>query len=381
MLPFSPPLIGEEEIQEVVDTLRSGWLSTGPKAKLFEEEFADKVGAESALALNSCTAGLHLSLAALGIGPGDEVIVPSMTFCATANVVVHLGAVPVIVDVEPDTLNISPDSARDAMTERTKAIMPVHYAGHPADMDAIRKLAQERCVAIVEDAAHAVTAKHRGEFIGSGANPAAFSFYATKNLTTGEGGMLTGATDFIDRCRTLSLHGMSRDAYRRYDDGGSWQYEVTEPGYKCNMSDIQASIGIWQLRKIAGFQDRRREIVARYTAAFSSRPELQCPVERDTVESSWHLYVLRLNPDLLQIDRAQFIVELRERNIATSVHYIPLHMQPYYRDRFGLSPVDFPVATQAYENMLSLPLNVCMTDEDVDDVIAAVLEISSEFAQ
>lgn len=381
MLPFSPPLIGEEEIQEVVDTLRSGWLSTGPKVKLFEEEFADKVGSESALALNSCTAGLHLSLAALGIGPGDEVIVPSMTFCATANVVVHLGATPVIVDVEPDTLNISPDCARDGMTERTKAIMPVHYAGHPADMDAVRAIAADRGVAIVEDAAHAVTAKHRGEFVGSGANPAAFSFYATKNLTTGEGGMLTGPPDFIDRCRTLSLHGMSRDAYRRYDAGGSWYYEVTEPGYKCNMSDIQASIGIWQLRKIAAFQERRREIVARYTAAFSSRSELQCPIERDTVESAWHLYVLRLSPDLLQIDRAQFIEELRERNIATSVHYIPLHMQPYYRDRFGLSPSDFPVATQAYENMFSLPLNVCMTDEDVDDVIAAVLEISFEFAR
>src|SRR5438132_561210 len=259
-LPFSPPLVGEEEIREVVDTLRSDWITTGPKAKRFEQDFAAYVGAPGALALNSCTAGLHTALATLGIGPGDEVITTPMTFCASVNVIEHVGARPVLVDVEPDTLNIDPRQIAAAVTPRTRAILPVHYAGHPADLDGIEAVAHPHGLTVVEDAAHAIPARYKGRFIGSGTNPVAFSLYATKNLTTAEGGMLTGEGAFLDRARVLSLHGMSRDAWKRYDQGGSWRYEVLLPGFKYNMTDIQAAIGLCQLRKQDAFQRRRREI-------------------------------------------------------------------------------------------------------------------------
>src|SRR5213083_2657640 len=344
-LPFSRPVFGEEEIHEVVDTLRSSWITTGPKTGRFESEFAAYLQAPGALALNSCTAALHTALVTLGIGAGDEVITTPMTFSASVNVIEHVGARPVLVDVEPDTLNIDAGQVEAAITPRTRAILAVHYAGHPVDLDALRALASAHRLALVEDAAHALPARYKGRLIGGGYNAVAFSFYATKNLTTAEGGMLTGDPDFLERARVLSLHGMSRDAWKRYDQGGSWRYEVLAPGFKYNMTDIQAAIGLWQLRKQDAFQRRRREVVARYTAAFAAEESLEPPVARAEVEPAWHLYVLRLRPEALRIGRDRFIEELTARNIGTSVHFIPIHLHPYYRDKYGYAPDAFPSPT------------------------------------
>jgi len=378
-LPFSPPLIGEEEIAEVVDTLRSNWITTGPKTKRFETDFAAAVRAPGALALNSCTAALHTALVTLGIGPGDEVITTPTTFVSSVNVIEHVGARPVLADVTADTLNIDPERVEAAISPRTRAIIPVHYAGHPVDLDALATLAEARRLVLVEDAAHAIPATYRGRPVGSGANPVAFSFYATKNLTTGEGGMLTGDPDFLARARVVSLHGMSRDAWKRYDKGGSWFYEVVLPGFKYNMTDIQAALGLWQLRKLAHHQERRHAVVSQYHEGFADDPALERPVARRDVEHAWHLYVLRLRLDALRIDRDRFIAELAERNIGTSVHFIPIHLHPYYRDRYGYAPEHFPVAYENYRRMLSLPLNPRLADQDVADVIEAVRDVSRRF--
>ena len=374
-IPFSPPQIGEEEIAEVVDTLRSGWITTGPKTRAFEEEFRDYVHAPAALGLSSCTAALHLALDTLDVGPGDEVITTPLTFVATVNAIEHVGARPVLADVEPDTLNIDPAAVEAAVTPHTRALLPVHYAGHPVDLDALTAIAASSGLDIVEDAAHAAAARYKGKLIGECDNPVAFSFYATKNMTTAEGGMLTGTTDFIDRARVASLHGMSRDAWKRYGKGGSWFYEVVRPGFKYNMTDIQAAIGRCQLRRLGDFQKRRGEVVAAYHAAFAGCEALQTPVTRPDVETAWHLYVLRLNLDALTINRNQFIDEMSARNIGTSVHFIPIHIHPYYVDKYGFAPDDFPVTMSNYERMLSLPLNAGISDEDVARVIEAVLDI------
>jgi dTDP-4-amino-4,6-dideoxygalactose transaminase len=374
-LPFAPPLIGDEEIGEVVDALRSGWITTGPRTKRFEGDFARYLGASGALALNSCTAALHTALVTLGVGPGDEVITTPMTFAASVNVIEHVGARPVLVDVEPDTLNIDPARLERHLTSRTRAILPVHFAGHPVDLDPLCALAREHDLVVLEDAAHALPARYRGRRIGSGSNPTAFSFYATKNLTTGEGGMLTGDPEFLERARVISLHGMSRDAWKRYDKGGSWRYDVLLPGFKYNMPDIQAAIGLWQLRKLDDFAVRRRAVVAAYTQAFQDEPALEPPTARADVEHAWHLYVLRLRPELLQIGRDHFIEELTQRNIGTSVHFIPIHLHPYYLNKYGYRPDSFPVAYSNYLRMLSLPLNLRLGDADVGDVIDAVLDI------
>jgi dTDP-4-amino-4,6-dideoxygalactose transaminase len=374
-LPFAPPLVGQEEIDEVVDTLRSDWITTGPKTRRFETEFAAYLAAPGALALNSCTAGLHTALVTLGIGPGDEVITTPMTFAASVNVIEHTGARPVLVDVEPDTLNLDPRRLEAAVTSRTKAVLPVHYAGHPADLDAIREVASAHGLAVIEDAAHALPARYKGRLIGSGPNPVAFSFYATKNMTTGEGGMLTAEPALLDRARVVSLHGMSRDAWRRYDQGGSWHYDILLPGFKYNMTDIQAALGLRQLEKLASFQRRRRQVVAHYVGGLSDLDALELPVERPEVEHAWHLYVLRLRPKTLGIDRERFIRELAARQIGTSVHFIPIHLHPYYRDRYGYAPQTFPVAWKNYRRMLSLPLNPRLTDNDVADVIEAVRDV------
>ena len=374
-LPFAPPLVGQEEIDEVVDTLRSDWITTGPKTRRFETEFAAYVAAPGALALNSCTAGLHTALVTLGIGPGDEVITTPITFAASVNVIEHTGARPVLVDVVPDTLNLDPQGLAAAVTARTKAVLPVHYAGHPADLDAINDVARARGLAVIEDAAHALPARYKGRLIGSGPNPVAFSFYATKNLTTGEGGMLTADPALLDRARVVSLHGMSRDAWRRYDQGGSWHYDILLPGFKYNMTDIQAALGLRQLEKLASFQRRRRQVVARYAEGFADLDAVQLPVERPEVEHAWHLYVLRLRPKALRLDRDAFIRELAARHIGTSVHFIPIHLHPYYRDRYGYAPHSFPVAWSNYRRMLSLPLNPRLTDGDVTDVIEAVRDV------
>jgi dTDP-4-amino-4,6-dideoxygalactose transaminase len=378
-LSFAPPLIGEEEIAEVVDTLRSDWITTGPKVASFETEFAAAVLAPGALALNSCTAGLHTALAVRGIGAGDEVITTPLTFAATVNVIEHVGARPVLVDVEPDTLTIDATRIAAAITPRTRAIIPVHYAGHPADLDPIHALAEAHRLLVLEDAAHSLPAAYRGRRIGSGSNPVAFSFYATKNLTTAEGGMLTADPDFLARARILSLHGMSRDAAQRYEAGGHWAYDILAPGFKYNMTDIQGALGLCQLRKLARFQRRRREVVAAYQAAFAGEEALELPVERPWVEHAWHLYVLRLHLAALRIGRDRFIDELTARNIGTSVHFIPIHVHPYYRDRYGYSATDFPVAHDSFQRMISLPLNPRLSDEDVADVIGAVLDVVRTF--
>lgn len=380
-LSFSPPSIGEEEIAEVVDTLRSDWITRGPKTKRFEEEFARFVGAPGALGLNSWTSAGHTLLMAAGIGPGDEVITTPMTFCASVNIIEHVGAKPVLVDVEPDTLNIDPAQVAAAITPNTKMILPVHFAGHPANLDALNAIAQKNNLIVFEDAAHAIPAKYKGKLIGSHGNPVAYSFYATKNLTTAEGGMLVADPEILNKSRVISLHGMSRNAADRYSQGGSWFYEVEQPGFKYNMTDIQAALGLVQLRRLEELQVRRREVVDMYRTAFSGSAALELPVEHDDVEHAWHLYVLRLHPERLTIGRDQFIQELSARNIGTSVHFIPVHIHPYYRNKYGFVPEDFPVAFSNYERMLSLPMHPRLSDSDVKDVTEAVLEITEQFAR
>ncbi len=380
-LSFSLPLIGEEEIDEVVEALKSGWLTSGPRTKQFEQEFRNAVDAPAALALNSCTAGLHVALKVLNIGPGDEVITTPMTFAASVNVIEHVGATPILVDVEPDTLNLQPDAVERAITPHTKAIIAVHYAGHPAELHALRAIAEQYHLHLIEDAAHAVGASFDGQPIGSGSNLTAFSFYATKNLTTGEGGMLTGSAELLDRARIFSLHGMNREAWSRYSAGGKWAYDIVEPGFKYNMTDIQAALGLQQLRRFDRMQARRLEIVQTYNKAFGSHPAFLTPSTRDHVTNAWHLYVLRLRTSELTINRNQFIDEMTARNIGTSVHFIPIHMHSFYRDKYNFQPNDFPVAHTAFQNMLSLPLSPSMADQDVADVIDAVLDIRSRFAR
>jgi dTDP-4-amino-4,6-dideoxygalactose transaminase len=391
-LPFSPPSIGEEEIAEVVATLRSGWLSTGPRAHRFEQEFAQYVGAPTALAVNSGTAALHLALAALGVGPGDEVIVPTLTFASGAHVVEHVGARPLLVDVEPDTLNIDLAQveqilARGTGTGRVRAIMPTHLYGQSCDLDWLDAIAQKHKVDVIEDAAHALPSRWGNRTIGSvrlsgGGIPnglTAFSFYATKNLTTGEGGMLTGPQSLIDRARMLSLHGMTHDAHTRYAKGGTWEYDVVAPGFKYNLSDLQAAMGIHQLARLPEHHARRAAVAARYIRQLGQLPELQVPNPVGGSTHAWHLFVIRLNLDRLTIDRARFIEELRARNIGSSVHFIPLHSLTYHRQRYAYSDDDFPVASSEFKRLVSLPLYPALTDEDVDDVIHAVTAVITRF--
>jgi dTDP-4-amino-4,6-dideoxygalactose transaminase len=386
-LSFSPPDIGEEEIAEVVDTLRSDWITTGPKVKRFEGDFATYVGAEAALALNSCTAALHVALTVAGVGPGDIVVSTPMTFSSSIHVIEHTGARPLLVDVEPDTLNIDPARVEAALVESgksAKAILPVHLHGHPADMHPILESARRHGVAIVEDAAHSLPARYRGRLVGT-PDPAfpdvtdmvAYSFYATKNVTTGEGGMLTAAASDIERARMWALHGMSRDAHNRYGAGGSWRYDVEVAGFKYNMSDIQAALGIHQLRRLESMQERRHQIVACYQEALGPLDVIERPRARPDVDPAWHIYAIRLNLDRMKIGRAEFIERLAERNIGTSVHFIPVHLMSYYRGRYGYRPDDFPVANSQFERLVSLPLSPRMSDEDVADVIQAVTEVAS----
>lgn len=379
-LPYSPPSIGPEEIEEVVATLKTDWITTGPRTKQFEKQFGAYVGAPDAtsLMLNSCTAGLHVALVALGVGPGDEVIVPTLTFAATANVVEHVGAKPVLVDVQSDTLCIDPEAVRRAITPRTKVIIPVHYGGHPADLDPLFEIASEYGVEILEDAAHAAPTHYRGVMVGSRDNFASFSFYATKNLTTAEGGALTGHPELLGRARVIGLHGMSADGWKRFDKAGSWEYDIEMPGFKYNMTDLQSAIGMHQLEKLRGFHARRQEVVRAYSEAFSKHPGLEVPTERPDVSSAWHLYVLRIRPEVVGVSRNDFVDELKGRNIGFSVHYKPLHMMSFYANKYGYKPSDFPVAEDAYARMMSLPLHPRLTDGDVADVIEAVLEIAGQ---
>lgn len=377
-LPFALPEIGEEEIAEVVEALRSGWLTTGPKTARFEADFADLIGGGvQALAVNSATAGLHLALEAVGVSPGDEVITTTYTFTATAEVIRYLGAHPVLVDVDPHTLNLDPAQVERAITPRTKAIIPVHFAGLACAMDELLALAQRYNLRVIEDAAHALPTRYRGQLIGSLASDATvYSFYATKTITTGEGGMIvTRDAELARRCRTMRLHGISRDVFDRYSSTKpSWHYEVVAPGFKYNMSDLAAAVGLQQLKKAWRFQAQRQALAERYHAAFADLP-LQLPaLAPDDDLHAWHLYVIRLREDA-PLTREVFIQQMAERGIGCSVHFIPLHLHPYWRDTYQLTPASFPAAQTAYERAVSLPLYTRMTEADQQRVITAVREL------
>ncbi|GGY00238.1 DegT/DnrJ/EryC1/StrS family aminotransferase [Vogesella alkaliphila] len=378
-LPFALPDIGDDEINEVVDALRSGWVTTGPKTKQFEADFAAFIGdGVEAIAVNSATAGLHLALEAVGIKEGDEVIVPSYTFTATAEVVRYLGAHPVIVDVDPVTFNIRPDAIRAAITPKTRAIMPVHFAGLACDMDAIIAIAREHGLKVVEDAAHAMPTWYKGKLIGTlDSDVTVFSFYANKTMTTGEGGMVVSKNkDIIARCKVMRLHGISRDAFDRYTSKTpAWYYEVVAPGYKYNMPDTAAAMGIHQLRKINAFLAKRETLAARFDRELADLPLILPARPQDAGSNhAWHLYPVRLKPEA-GISRDDFIVRMAELGIGCSVHFIPLHRQPVWRDGYGLKREDFPVADAAFEAEVTLPLYTRMTDDDQTRVIAAVREV------
>ncbi len=375
-LPYALPEIGDEEIAEVVDALKSGWITTGPKAQRFERDFAAFLGDEGlhCVAVNSATAGLHLALEALGVGPGDEVITTTHTFTATAEVVRYLGADVVLVDIDPSTMNIAPAQVEAAITARTKAIVPVHYAGLAADMPALLALAQRHGLKVVEDAAHALPSTANGQLIGTLASDATvFSFYANKTITTGEGGMLvTRDAALAQRAKVMRLHGMNRDAFDRFTAKvPSWYYEVVAPGFKYNLTDIAAAMGIHQLKKAHAFARRRAAIAAAYSAAFRTLPVITAPHAPAGEQHAWHIYALRLLPSA-PVPRDAFIERLFEQGIGCSVHYIPLHLHPYWRERYALQPTMFPHSQRAYEGLVSLPIYSRMNDGDVQRVIDAV---------
>ncbi len=378
-LPFARPDIGDAEIAAVTETLRSGWVTTGPKARAFEQAFTDYLGGEGlqSIAVNSATAGLHLALEALGIGPGDEVIAPTLTFTATVEVVRYLGADPVLVDVDPVTLNIDPEKIRAAITPRTKAIMPVHYGGLACRMDAILAIAREHRLKVVEDAAHALPTTWRGTLVGQlQSDVTVFSFYANKTITTGEGGMaVTHNEALAQRMRTMRLHGMNRDAFDRFTSRiPAWYYEVVAPGFKYNMTDVAAAMGVEQLARLPHFVQRREVLARRYHEQLANLPLALPAVAPPGDTHAWHLYVIRLLPNA-PLERDAAIQALSDRGIGTSVHYVPLHRHPYWRDRYQLTPAMFPEADAAYQAMISIPLFTAMSDSDQDRVIAALHEV------
>jgi dTDP-4-amino-4,6-dideoxygalactose transaminase len=364
---FGNPLIEEPEIQEVVDTLRSGWLGTGPKVARFEDLFKDYIGSQYALALNSCTAGLHLAMVVTGIRKGDEVITSPLTFCATANAIVHTGATPVFVDVQKDTMNIDPNKIEEAITPRTRAIIPVHFAGRPCDMDAIMDIAKRHDLLVIEDAAHCIEGWYKGKKIGNIGDISCFSFYVTKNIVTGEGGMVTTNKEvWADKIKMYGLHGMSKDAWNRYSDDGFVHYQVTFPGFKYNMMDIQASLGIHQLKRIDKYLKRRKEIWQKYNNAFYSLP-VTCPLppEKNTVHAR-HLYTPLFNIERINKSRDDIQKELHELNIGTGIHFISLHLHDYYRKTYGFKPDDYPNAKFISERTMSLPISPKLSNESVE---------------
>lgn len=408
-LPFALPDVDHTEVKQIQDALESGWVTTGPKTRQFEAEFAVAVGAKHAIAVNSCTAAMHLALEAIGLQRGDEVITTPYTFAATAEVVRYFDARPVLVDVCSDDFNLNPALLEAAITPRTRAIIPVHIAGLSADLDAIAAVAARHNLAVIEDAAHAFPTRYKDRMIGQPlkAEPRehatrnmqhaiCFSFYATKTLTTGEGGMICTDDDALaERCRIMALHGISKDAWKRYTAEGSWYYEIIAPGYKYNMTDIAAAMGLAQLAKAERMAARRQAIAQIYNQAFDDLPAVQTPLDLQVqrpaacqgcactpdqmqCQHAWHLYMLRLNLEHLTIDRGRFIEALKARNIGVSVHFIPLHLHPYYRETYGYQPEDYPVAYREYLREISLPIYSKMTDQDVQDVIAAVREIVAE---
>jgi perosamine synthetase len=376
VIPFHQADVGEQEAQAAADVIRSGWLTMGPKTLEFEQGFAAYVGAKHAIGVSSCTAALHLALDAIGLKQGDEVLVPTTTFTSTAEVVAYFKAKPVLVDIDVESLCINPVDAERRITARTRAIIPVHYGGQPCDMEAIQDMANRHGLRVIEDAAHSVPASYRGVRVGAISELTAFSFYATKTLTTGEGGMVTtNNDDLAARMRMMRLHGIGRDAWKRYSSEGSWYYEVLDSGFKYNLTDIQSAIGIVQLEKCDRMHIARQKIAARYSAKFAKERALQIPIVADDRTSAWHLYALRLNLEVISITRSEMIEKLKERGIGTSVHFIPLHMHPYYQNAYGYRANDFPVASNQYERYISLPIFPGMTSTQIDYVIENVLEI------
>ncbi len=376
-IPFHRAVIDDEDIDAVVETLRTGWITTGPKVSEFEHAFAEKLGARHAVGVSSCTAAMHLAVASLGLKPGDEVITTPYTFVATSEAIIYQGARPVFVDVRPDDANIDVDLIEAAITDRTVGIMPVHIAGLPARMDRISEISAEHGLWVVEDCAHSVETRLMGRPTGTWGDAGAFSFYATKNMTTAEGGMLiTDDSDLADRARQRSLHGMSRDAWKRYTNAGSWYYEITVQGYKYNMTDVLAALGLAQLRRLDEWHTIRSRHADTFTTAFREHSGLIVPDVPDAVTTSWHLYPLRLRLDALRIDRAQFVEELRARGIGTSVHFIPLHLHPFYQEQFGYRPGDFPVAERFYEAEISLPLYPALMPNELERIVASVIELA-----
>ena len=377
-LPFHKSWFDDDEINEVVETLKSGWLTTGPRTKRFEDDFKDYIGCDYAIGLNSCTAGLHLALATQGFAPGDEVITTTMTFPATANVILHERLCPVFVDVELGTLTMDVSQIPEKITPKTRAIMPVHFAGHPCDMDPIMDLAQKHKLLIIEDAAHALETKYKGRKIGSLGNPTAFSFYANKNITTGEGGMLTTNNESLDKMvRVMRLHGLSRDAWKRFGESGFSQWELTLPGFKYNMADINAALGIHQLKKIGRFLEIRKKYAAMYDEAFCQIPELEILETRDYAESSHHLYIIALRVEQLSITRDQFIDAIQSEGIGVALHYQALHLQPFYKKEFNTRLEAYPVATSYSDRILSIPLYPRMSTQDVERVSNVVVDLVS----
>lgn len=386
-LPFALPDLDEDEFNEIKESLTSGWITTGPKVRQFETKFAKAVDATYAIAVNSCTAAMHLSLEAIGLQRGDEVITTPYTFAATAEVIRYFDAQPVFVDIDPYDLNMDIGRIESVITDRTRAIIPVHIGGLAVDLARLHKVANHYQIPVIEDAAHAFPAKYQDQMIGSISQLTCFSFYATKTITTGEGGMIcTDNAEWADRCRIMALHGISKDAWKRYTAQGSWYYEIVAPGYKYNMTDIAAAMGLAQLRKAERMRQRRFEIAQYYHQAFNGvseieTPPLTCHSWEEGCQHGWHLYLIRLNLAQLKIDRAQFIEELKNRKIGTSVHFIPLHLHPYYRETYGYQAEDFPIAYREYQRVISLPIYSKMSDQDVNDVIAAVLEIVENFGR
>jgi dTDP-4-amino-4,6-dideoxygalactose transaminase len=380
-LVFGSPQLLEAEIEEVIATLRSCWIGTGPRVGSFEKAFRNYVGAEHAVAVHSCTAALHLSMVAIGLQPGDEVIVPAMTFAATANAVIHAGGRPVLADIDRRTLCLCPEDVARRITPRTRAIIPVHFAGRPCDMDALLGLAARHGLRVIEDCAHAIETLYHGRHAGTMGDLGTFSFYVTKNVVTGEGGMVTTADPaWAARIKTLALHGLSADAWKRFSDDGYKHYEVVEPGFKYNMMDLQAALGIHQLARVEDNLARRNAIWARYDEAFADLPVVLPAPEEPGTRHARHLYTLLLDHDRLHADRDRVLALLHKQNIGTGVHYRALHLHQYYRETFGYQRGDLPNAEWASDRTLSLPLSPKLTDEDVEDVIFAVTRTLNYYA-
>ncbi len=376
-LPFSRPTLGHEEEQAVLECMRSGWITTGPRVQDFEEAFCERLGVEHAIAVNSATAGLHLAVRTLDLAPDDEVIVPSLTWAATSNVVELCGARTVFAEVDPETLCLDPEDVRGRITERTRAIIPVHFAGQPVDLDAFRALAEEHGLSIIEDAAHALGARHGDQEIGSASELAVFSFHPNKNLTTGEGGMIVCRdAERARRLRLLRFHGVSKDTWLRFKKGGTPQYDVEEPGWKYNMLDLQAAMGLVQLGKLGSFNARRTELALRYDELFADLPEVK-PLARVAWPAlhAWHLYVVRLDVDALRLDRNEFMAAMAKQQIGSGLHYPALHSQTYYRERYGSTPDSLPLSQKAGETVISLPLFPLLEKNDQDDVASVVAQL------